>query len=188
MRLAKQFSGVLQDLDSSEVSDDDIHVLVFIAGYSGRKLRQTVTCTACIDVFLSPDDMTCDVNTNELFYIQALDRGGLKWPRQILVDIVTLIYCLFERLLSSDYEKQFIEASNHKQLAVFLSLELLQSKSDFNCVCEAGQDTKQNLFKLCARKMANIFLNNYSKRLNDAATKSKGHKDKKTRKLATLGH
>lgn len=49
--LAKQFAGVLQDLDSSGVSDDDIHVLVFIAGYIGRKLNHTVTCTACIDVF-----------------------------------------------------------------------------------------------------------------------------------------
>lgn len=128
--------------------------------------------------------MTCDVKTNEMFYIQALDRGGLKWPRQILVDIVTLIYCLFERLLSSDCEKQFIEASNHKQLAVFLCLERLQSKSDFDCVCEAGHNTMQNLFKLCASKMANIVLNNYSKRLNDAAISTKRHKDKKIRTLS----
>jgi len=115
-----------------------------------------------------------------------LDKGGLKWPRQALVDIVTIIFCLFQRLLGSEYEKQFIAVPNHKQLGVYLSVELLQSKLSLNFVCEAGHDTMQDVFKPCASKMANILLNNYCKRLNDASIIAKGEKSKKGRKLATL--
>ena len=123
--VADQFSGALHDVSVDSVSEDDMHVLVFIAGYVGRKLKQSLSCTACINELLSPDDMSCDVKTDNLVYVHALDRGGLKWPRQALVDIVTLIFCLFQRLLCNDYEKQFIAVPNHKQLGVYLSVELL---------------------------------------------------------------
>ncbi len=184
--VADEFSGVLQGLETSGVRDDYMRVLVFVAGYIGRKLQQSISCTACINEVLSVDDMPCDVKCDELIYIHALDRGGLKWPRQALVDIVTLIYCMFQRLLSTDYEKRFIAVDNHKQLAVYLCVELLQSKLSLNVVCEAGHDTMQTLFKPCASKMCNILLNNYCKRLNDAAVCAKGNNTKKTRKLATL--
>jgi len=185
---ANQFAGALHDLNLICISDDNMHVLVFIAGYVGRKLQRSVSCASCVSEILSPDDMSCDVRPDELVYIHALDRGGLKWPTQALVDIVTLIYCLFQRLLSSEFEKRFIDVPNHKQLAVHLALELLQSNSklSLNGVCESGHDTLQTLFKPCASKMANILLNNYCKQLNDAAVAAKGNKDKKSRKLATL--
>ena len=81
--VAKQFSGALQHLDV-DCSDDEMLVLVFIAGYIGRKLKQSTSCSACVDEFLSSDDMSCDAKSAELIYIHALDRGGLKWPRQVL--------------------------------------------------------------------------------------------------------
>jgi hypothetical protein len=124
---AMNFASVLQDIDSACISDADMRVLVFIAGYVGRKLKEATSCADCINEFLSPDDMSCDVKADQLVYVHALDRGGLKWPRQALVDIVILIFCLFQRLLSSEYEKQFIGVPNHKQLAVHLCVQLLQS-------------------------------------------------------------
>jgi hypothetical protein len=183
--IANQFLGILQDVNS-DVSDDDMHVLVFIAGYVGRKLKQSLTCTDCVNELVSPDDLSCDVKTDDLIYVHALDRGGLKWPRQALVDTVVAIFCLFQQLLSSKYEQLFVEVRNQKQLVVYLSVELLQSKLSLNCVCESGHDTMQDLFKPVAGKMANILLNNYCKRINDAAVCSKEQKSKKSRKLATL--
>ena len=184
--VAEKFSGAMQIIVVDSISEDDMHVLVFIAGFVGRKLENSLSCTACVDELISLDDMSCDVKTDDLVYVHALDRGGLKWPRQALVDIVTIIFCLFQRLLCSDYEKQFIAVPNHKQLGVYLSGELLQSTLSLNCVCEAGHDTMQDVFKPCASKMANILLNNYCKRLNDACITAKGEKSKKGHKLATI--
>jgi hypothetical protein len=129
--------------------------------------------------------MSCDVKNNDLIYLHALDRGGPKWPRQTLVDVVTRIFSLFQRLLSADHEKKFVDVSNHKELAVFLCVEFLKSQSSLNIVCECGRNL-QDLLKTCASKMANILLNNYCKRVNDAALCAKGQKNKTSRKLATL--
>ena len=117
--------------------------------------------------------------------IYASDRGGLKWPHQILVDVVSKVFCLFQRLLSSTHEKQFIDVPNHKELVVYLCVEFLKTQTSLDSVCECGRSMR-DLLKHCASKMANILLNNYSKRLNDAAICAKGQKDKKSRKLATL--
>jgi len=185
---ANKFVTVLQELESVTVSTDETHVLVYIAGYAGHKLNKSTSCVLCIEELLSSDDMSCDVETNELIYLHALDRGGLKWPRQILVDIVTKVFCIFQRLLSSTYEKLFMNVSNHKELTVHMCVEFLNTQARLDSVCECGRSLR-DLLKHCASKMANILLNNYCKRLNDAAIcakSQKGPNEKKSRKLATL--
>jgi len=55
--VADQFSGALHDVSVDSISEDDMHVLVFIAGCVGRKLKQSLSCIACVNELLSPDDM-----------------------------------------------------------------------------------------------------------------------------------
>ena len=94
---------------------------------------------------------------------------------------------LFQMLLSTKHEKQFVDLSNHKQLAIYLCVEMLKLQPNMGNVCDCGR-CHLDLYKLCIVKMTNILLNNYCKRLNDAAVSAKvsAKKDKQSRKLATL--
>jgi len=179
--------SAIQESESVVISDDDMRVLVFIAGYVGRKVKLACNCTSCINEIVSQNQMACDIASDHLVYTSALDRGGLTWPNQTLVDVVVKIFMIFQRLLSTKYEKQFVNMPKHKALAIYLCMEMLKLQPGMDSKCECGR-SQMNLYKLCAVKMTNILLNNYCKRLNDdaASAKATAQKDKKSRKLATL--
>jgi len=61
--------------------------------------------------------MTCDVGIDQVIYTHALDRVGLTWPTQMLMDIVVRIFMVFQRLLCTEYESRFMALSN-KQVAI----------------------------------------------------------------------
>jgi len=83
LALAEQpFASVVLECESVEVSDDDMTVLVFIAGYVGRKAKLASNCDACINELVSRDMTACDINNDHLVYTSALDRSGLTWPNQ----------------------------------------------------------------------------------------------------------
>lgn len=67
-----------------------------------------------------------------------------------------------------------------------LSIKGITKQCSVSGVCECGRDYF-DVVKLCIRKMSNILLNNYMKRLNDKRT-AKTEKNKATRKLKTLGN
>jgi len=110
------------------VSDDETQVLVFIAGYVGRKVKLTTNCLACVCELVTEKLMTCDVGTDRVIYTHALDRGGLTWPTQMLVDIVVRIFMVFQRLLCSEYESRFMALSSNKQVAIEICVDLFKDE------------------------------------------------------------
>jgi hypothetical protein len=91
---------------------------------------------------------------------------------------------VFQRLLCTEYESRFMALSSNKQVAIRICMDMFE---DDHSVCGNGHQLTI-LYKSCVTKMTNILLNNYCKKLNDAAISAKGQisKDKKSRKLSTL--
>ena len=82
-----------------------MQALVFVAGYVGRKLRTLLCCSECIGEYVTDKEMTCDMTSSDLVYLHSLDRGGLCWPTQMLVNIIVLVYVIFQRLISCEHEQ-----------------------------------------------------------------------------------
>jgi len=108
------FAETLYDWDLVAVSDNEMHAIVFIAGYIGRKLKRCVDCATCVAEFVSNEKMTCENVPSQFAYLDSLDRGGLLWPSQTLVDIVTRVYCIFQCLVSAPHENKFVAVANQK--------------------------------------------------------------------------
>lgn len=89
------FDHVLNETDKIVITDSEMQVLVFVAGYIGRKLRTLLCCNECIGEYMTNQEMNCDVNSTDLVYLHSLDRGGLCWPTQMLVDIIVKVFCIF---------------------------------------------------------------------------------------------
>jgi len=75
----QQFANVVHESKSIVVSDDETQVLVFIAGYVGRKVKVTTNCLACVCELVTEKSMTYDVGTDQVIYTHASDRVGLTW-------------------------------------------------------------------------------------------------------------
>ena len=67
--VADQFSGALHDVSVDSISEDDMHVLVFIAGCVGRKLKQSLI--AALHASMSCYHLTtCHVMSRRTILIQ----------------------------------------------------------------------------------------------------------------------
>lgn len=183
--ISQPFQAVITEAESVTVTDSDMRVLVFIAGYIGRKVKLAIACSLCTRDLVSKDLMSCDIQLSHLIYIEALDRGGLMWPSQILVDIVAKVYMIFQVLLSEHYEKKFVSLPHHKEIAIHLCVDAIRPEIACDSVCECSRSSI-DVYRQCIARMCNILLNNYCKKLNDNAAVDKAVKSKKQRKLTTF--
>lgn len=78
------------------LTESEEQSLVFIAGYVGHKLVPgKISCRFCCLELLTDHDMELDIAADKCSYLLDLDRGGLKWPTEFLLEIVTQSFCLF---------------------------------------------------------------------------------------------
>lgn len=83
----------LERCQEIEVTEAQSLSLIFISGYVGFKLvRCKVHCDLCTTELMSDHSPLLDVPLDQCEYLMDLDRGGLKWPTDLLVEAVTQIY------------------------------------------------------------------------------------------------
>ena len=169
--------------DEFQLEESELQSLIFLAGYVGHKVcSNKVSCESCKLELVSDRTLQYDLATEHFDYLLSIDRGGLKWPTDLLVEIVTQGYLVFKAVMSKNFERLFLQRANHKRiLHKLITARLLACGSvSGECTCGASilQLTHYCLFPLC-----NIFLNNYCKRASDL---NKCNKSKTSRKLKTL--
>ena len=172
------------------VSEAECKSLIFIAGFVGYKLlTNTVICELCCNELITEHvmEVSIDDGDEQYSYLRDLDRGGLKWPTDLLVEIVAQVFFVFNCLVSLKYESKFLALlSSQKPVVMRLSIErfnLIGLLYGIDCVCGA---TANNVCESATAIVANILLNNYCKRSIDQQNASKGHKGTAQRKLKTL--
>jgi len=89
-----QFLPALDLCDDSELSQSETQPLVFVAGYVGQKVVNKLSCDLCKREVITENDMQCDL-TDNYQYLSAISRGGLKWPTDFLVEVVTQVFIVF---------------------------------------------------------------------------------------------
>ena len=53
-----------------------------------------LSCDLCKREVITENDMQCDL-TDNYQYLSAISRGGLKWPTDFLVEVVTQVFIVF---------------------------------------------------------------------------------------------
>jgi hypothetical protein len=98
------FNTVVQKAKNIDVSENDISVIIYIAGYIGRKIEFKVGCSLCLNLILTNRNLEIETFSGNLQYLTCLDRGALKYPREFLVSLLLETYKIFTILISTDYE------------------------------------------------------------------------------------
>ena len=171
---ASQFTSVIVDCDSIIITDADMSEIVFIARYVGYKLKSKLSCIDCRLELLTDQTLDCDFPGDESFnYMANIDRGGLTWPTELMVDIVAQSIIVFKCLVSPKYCKQFNMLTNQRSVLAQLASERCIQVAVLSGKCSSCGVTLVDLAKPCIQTVCNISLNNYSKRLGDGKTQSK---------------
>lgn len=145
-------------------------ILTYIGGYAVHVTSKKLKCEQCN--FSLVGNKSLDMNVNNE-WISKLDRGntnrgGLKYPHPDVVCIALFNYAVVKKLLSFDFEEQFLVCHDQRCLVNNLTLDILQ-ENEFSLGldgCENGHDS-ESIIKQTVWVVTNILLNNYCKRQND---------------------
>lgn len=168
---------IVQSCLEIEMDDSTLQVIIFIAGYVSFKVGCKVTCSSCKSLLIVDQEVHFEA-PDELRYLDHLNRGGLKYPSAISVDIGVHVYKIFEVFLSKDNEIKFLSCANPKALIKCVLLELLEPLYDDD-ICECGKPLLE-VVNICMNIWVNILFNNYSKVKNNACIEE-NHCNKKKR-------
>lgn len=161
----------LGDIECETIPPHSQRILICIASYSSmkviEKLRKYNNCADCVEMLQSEEEMVIQCDADEMSYFRLLNRGGLKCPSPIMVSMCCKIFMLFQVLISSAYEAEFLKLENQRDAVVALGVEALESSVDnLSDVCKCGVPLTK-IIKKCVKILANIFINNYTKVSNE---------------------
>ena len=140
-----------------EVTDAQSKSLIFIAGYVGFKLcRSHQHCNLCKSEIVSDQTLELDMPPDHCEYLMDLDRGGLKWPTDLLVEDVTQTFRVFQCILTEEYESQLLASGNQKSVLLCLFNERLKICGILEGECICGLNISE-LLKPAQPIVANIF-------------------------------
>jgi len=86
-----EFLPVLELCDDTELSQSETQPLVFVAGYVALKVGNKLTCNLRKQEVISDKAMQCEL-TEDYQYLSDISRGGLKWPTDFLLGVVTQVF------------------------------------------------------------------------------------------------
>lgn len=166
------FAEALLLCDDLTITEQESQSLVFIAGYVGFKAVKKLQCDLCKLELVMDKTLRYDTSNVAFTYLAEINRGGLSWPTDFLVEIVAQVYLVFQVLISKQYETQFIACTSQKSVLSVLSLDRVIEFGTVAGECTCG--TKMiDIAKLCLSYVSNICLNNYCKRFADRSHSSK---------------
>nr|XP_042911089.1 uncharacterized protein LOC122272083 [Parasteatoda tepidariorum] len=129
------FSDVLCDFNV-DVSCDEVEILTYISGYCVFKLN--LTCSMCLkhyvvnhNILIEPSEIhLAPISENKPdSFINIVNRGGLKKPSRLILNIIIHAYSIFKKLLTSEFEENFQKCNmpQHKVLVNLIKFYLENS-------------------------------------------------------------
>ena len=91
------------------ITDSESKSLVFVAGYVGfMMVTNKVECSLCKSELLTDNNLQVDLVEEQTTYLADIDRGGLKWPSDLLVEAVTQMFLIFKCIIPEQFEAKFL--------------------------------------------------------------------------------
>lgn len=160
-------------------------VFTYLGGYCARAVIKRNKCEACQKHLVLDKFFDTELNTNSHYsLIKNIDRGGLLYPHPDVVNVVLLNYITVQKLICSEYEKEFLQCTEQRELVIELTEKAVKQHNFFLTDFSCNNHSKKSILYNTAKVSTNIILNNYVKIKNDNFIKY----GNKKRKLSTVKH
>ena len=180
-----EFEEVCHELESVHISENDLVGITYIGGYICHKLLKYVECEGCKSCFVLLDK-TSVLSSNALsYYFTVIDRGNLKYPSDIVINILATGFKVFKVMIGERYENTFLNCKSQRNVLMSVIYYALDG-IDLDVCHSCGRDVN-TFFKKCIFTFCNILLNNYSK-IKKQKLIDEGKKSTKKRKLDKLSN
>ncbi|XP_077486819.1 uncharacterized protein LOC144098174 [Amblyomma americanum] len=165
-----------EDIKSKKSS---LPAITYIAGFCAHVALKKIPCTACAENLTAQErEMELDRN----IIIENISRGGLKFPRPVVIDAVLRMQLVLEKLTTQENVLQFHASKHHRKLLISLTQEVIDDEG-FD-ICSQGHHSDV-VYHNILWAAANTLLKNYVQMKTDLLN-TELSKKKQQRKLKTL--
>lgn len=164
------------DPSDYEKIEHELPVITYLAGYCCYVAVKKIKCDFCKQKLVLEQELVVKDNYS---IIINLSRGGLLFPREKVVEMVSCIYIIFNKLLQG-YEADFLNVHNKRGFVTHFVLNYFSKNGfllEFNGCEIHSSEHVANTIITCT---TNTLLKNYCGKTNDRLGKTK------KRKLNTL--
>ena len=175
------FLNVLPECDNVELSNEQMKALVFVSGYAVSKVLPQTDCDICKSDLKLDQKLQVEGTQDCFTYLSALDRGGLTFPSDVTVEIITQVFKVFQVLVGKETsERKFLACNNQRKLLLTLSERRITELGLCAQKCDECGTRFADLAVKCCKPAVNIFLNNYSKHFCEKESSSSSVRKLKT--------
>lgn len=161
----------IENKDFCEI-EDIMPVVTYLGGYCCYTALKKLKCDFCKDKLVYNEEFIVE---DQYDLINRLNRGGLLYPREQVVDIISFVYILFNKLLS-EHEDIFLKAFNKRSFLLHLFLTYLIEHQHLTNFEGCNDHTGHDVVKLILSSVSNTLLKNYCGKHNNRLSKNKKRK------------
>ena len=128
------FLNEISDLSIIECDTQLLQSLTFIAGYATHQYlkHSSQLCHICQDMLTIEKDLLIDDTTSrpEFKLIELSDRGGLKYPSEIVLDAIIVVWKLFILIENNSELMSLFLGGPSRKILVDLTLNYLEDSNE----------------------------------------------------------
>ena len=172
--------ALYESIISNEIADPDLETrqaLAFIAGYAAfssikKFSKSSELCTDCIFFLTEDKSIVIEEVNSSCGLIQLLDRGGLKWPSQIVFSAVCTLWKVFIQIEQSPVLLKDFLISNSRSILIQQSILTIESEDsdDWTYECTDCFTEGKSILYHVLKTASNCILNNKAKNINSFTT------------------
>lgn len=96
----RTYEEIDRHVDALDISKDEHMILIYIGGYIVNSLKSKISCETCAKSLTFDKELQVESKKEALLYLDDLDRGGLKVPKDFVVDILVAMCKICQVLIS----------------------------------------------------------------------------------------
>ena len=172
-----QYIEVILDLDSINLDNQVLQAIVFIGGYAVFSYLKITNCHNCVLHLTENKDIEIS-ETTKYDLVRYIDRGSLKWPSDIVIESIIVLWKIFTKIDENEVlKKQFYSSPSRKVLIHLAECVLVDRYSQhWRNGCDSCSTSGWNIIKKILTTCTNCILANKVRNINSELT-STGKKD-----------
>ena len=147
---------------------------MFIGGYTVYSYLKTTNCHHCVQKLTENKDIEIS-ETTKYDLARYIDRGSLKWPSDIVIESIIVLWKIFTKLDENEsLKKQFYSSPSRKVLIHLAEYVLVDGYSEhWRNNCDSCSNSGWNIIRKILTTCTNCILANKVRNINSEITSAK---------------
>ena len=162
------FLSVLKIIPNLPLDTSLLRSISFVGGYAVHSYIRNSDCEACLSMLIQDKELEIVDLEDKNKLIQLIDRGCLKWPSHIVIDVIIVVWKVFvaienEKLLML----RFLSGPSRNILIKLASLYVEDTQSEnWRNTCSCCKQQGWTIFNKISSVAANCILANKVRNVN----------------------